>query len=114
MEIDNNCYGKIDTSDVTALDTCWKTAAGKAGVDISKIQTCSSGADGLNLLKADDQLTEKYGVSGSPTLIINGAPYSGSRSSEAFKQAICSAFTTAPSECSQALSTSGGAASGGC
>jgi protein-disulfide isomerase len=113
-EIDNNCYGKINTGDAAALDTCWKNAATKTGIDAAKIQTCSNSTEGLNLLKADEQLTEKYGVSGSPTLIINGVEYSGSRSSEAFKQAICNAFTTAPAECSQTLSSSGSESSGGC
>lgn len=115
MEIDNNCYGKINTRDAAALDTCWKSAATKAGIDIAKIQTCSNSTEGLNLLKADEQLTDNYGVSGSPTIIINGAIYGGGRSSEAFKQAICDSFTTAPSECSQTLSSSGGSStSGGC
>jgi glutaredoxin len=114
MEIDNNCYGKINTRDATALDACWKSAATKAGVDVAKIQTCSNSTEGLNLLKADGQLTSQYGVSGSPTLIINGVTYSGSRTSDAFKQAICSAFTTQPSECNQALSSNSTAASGGC
>jgi len=115
MEIDNNCYGKIDTTNAAALDTCWKAAAAKAGIDSAKIQNCSSGSEGLNLLKADEQLTTQYGVSGSPTLVINGVEYSGSRSSEAFKQAICDAFTTAPAECSQTLNSSSGTAStGGC
>jgi len=59
-------------------------------------------------------LAEQYGVTGSPTLIINGVEYSGSRSSEAYKQAICDAFTTAPSECSQTLSETSSTATGGC
>jgi protein-disulfide isomerase len=114
MEIDNNCYGKVDTTNAAALDTCWKAAATKAGIDAAKIETCSSGSEGLNLLKADEQLTSQYGVSGSPTLVINGVTYNGARSSEAFKQAICNAFNTAPAECYQALSDAGGTASGGC
>ena len=68
----------------------------------------------MNLLKADEELTDKYGVTGSPTLIINGVDYSGARTSEAYKQAICSAFKTAPAECNQSLSTTGTAASGNC
>jgi protein-disulfide isomerase len=112
MEIDANCSSIY--SNATALDQCWKNAATKAGIDVTKIDTCSKGSEGLDLLKADEQLTEKYGVSGSPTLIINGVQYSGTRSSEAFKQAICSAFNTQPSECSQTLSASTGSASGGC
>jgi protein-disulfide isomerase len=116
MGIDNNCYGKITTTDPVALDTCWKAAATSAGIDTAKIQACSNSTEGLNLLKADEQLTTQYGVSGSPTLVINGVTYNGARSSEAFKQAICDAFTTAPAECSQTLSgtNSSSTATGGC
>jgi protein-disulfide isomerase len=116
MGIDNNCYGKIDTTNAAALDTCWKAAAKSAGIDTAKIQACSNSTEGLNLLKADEQLTTQYGVSGSPTLVINGVTYNGARSSEAFKQAICDAFTTAPAECSQTLSgtNSSSTATGGC
>jgi len=114
MGIDSNCYGKITTSDPVALDTCWKAAATSAGIDTAKIQACSNSTEGLNLLKADEQLTDKYGVSGSPTLVINGVTYNGARSSEAFKQAICNAFTTAPTECSQTLSGESGSTTGGC
>lgn len=47
-----------------------------------------------------------YGVSGSPTLVINGARVSpSSRSPEAVKTLICSAFTNKPAECDQALDT---------
>jgi protein-disulfide isomerase len=113
MTINANCSSLY--RDATAFDTCWKNAATQAGIDTAKIDTCSKGSEGMTLLKADEQLTGQYGVSGSPTLIINGVTYSGARSSDAFKEAICSAFTTAPSECSQALSASSGtASSGGC
>lgn len=47
----------------------------------------------------------QYGVQGSPTVVINGAQASVSRSPEAVKTAICSAFTTAPAECATTLST---------
>lgn len=114
MEIDNSCYGKITTSDAAALDTCWKAAAATAGIDAVKIDTCSKGSEGLDLLKSDEQLADQYSVTGSPTLIINGETYSGARTSEAFKTAVCSGFTTEPTECSQTLSDTGTAASGGC
>ncbi len=55
-----------------------------------------------NIHKEDN---EKYNVRGSPTIVINGVEYSGSRSSEAYKQAICSSFTEAPEECEQKLTT---------
>jgi len=114
MEIDNNCYGKIDTRNATALDACWKAAATKAGIDASKIDTCSKSSEGLDLLKADEQLANSNGVTGSPTLIINGVTYNGARTSEDFKNSICSGFTTQPAECSQTLSSTGTQASGGC
>lgn len=113
MEINQNCSSIYRDAD--KLDTCWKQAAQRFGIDTGKIETCAYGSEGLNLLKADEQLADQYGVTGSPTLIINGARYSGSRSSEAFKQAICSGFTTQPSECSKTLSNStSSTASGGC
>jgi len=112
MDVNENCYPVY--SDAEELDACWKDAAQKFGIDVNKIETCAYGSEGLNLLKEDEQLADQYGVSGSPTLIINGARYSGSRSSEAFKQAICSGFTTQPSECGQTLSGESSSAQGAC
>jgi protein-disulfide isomerase len=112
MVIDATCSGQ--RGDTNAYDTCWKSAAKNASIDTSKIDTCAKGSEGINLLKADEALTTQYGVSGSPTLIINGAVYNGDRTPDAYKQAICQAFTTSPAECSQNLSTTGSAASGGC
>ena len=112
MTINANCSSKY--RDATAYETCWKDAAKAAGIDTSKIDTCSKGAEGVSLLKADADLSSSKGVSGSPTLLINGVRYSGARTSDAFKEGICNAFNTKPSECSQQLSTTGTAASGGC
>ena len=112
MAIDATCSGQ--RSDTTVYDACWKSAAKNASIDTAKIDTCSKGSEGINLLKADEALTTQYGISGSPTLLINGVTYSGDRTPDAYKQGICNAFTTAPSECSQNLSTTGSAASGGC
>jgi protein-disulfide isomerase len=114
--MDNSCYGVINTKDATALDTCWKAAATNAGIDTSKISTCSSGSEGINLLKADETLDNQLGISGSPTLVINGVQYGGTRTSDAFKTAICSAFNTAPTQCSQTISANGTASAptGGC
>ena len=96
------------------LDTCWKDAAKKANVDTTKIETCVK-TEGLTLMKAEEALSNSNGVSGSPTLIINGARYNGARTADGYKQAICSAFTTQPSECSKTLSTTGAStSSGGC
>lgn len=52
-------------------------------------------------------LNDKYGVQGSPTLVINGAQVEGvNRTAEAVKLAICAAFNNPPQECQQTLSNS--------
>ena len=53
----------------------------------------------------DKDLNQKYGIRGSPTIVINGEVISITRSPEGFKEAICSAFITPPEECEQELST---------
>jgi hypothetical protein len=47
----------------------------------------------------------KYGVQGSPTLVINGQQASAGRDSASLLKAVCDAFNTAPSECSETLSS---------
>ncbi len=97
-----NCYPVYRNA--TALDSCWKSSASSAEIESAKIESCVN-ADALALLKLDEQAANSYGVSGSPTLIINGATYGGARSSEDFKNAICSAFNNPPAECSQNVGT---------
>jgi predicted DsbA family dithiol-disulfide isomerase len=72
------------------------------GIDSAKIDSCVN-ADSLSLLKLDEQAAGAYGVSGSPSLMINGAKYNGARSSEDYKSAICSAFNNPPAECEQGI-----------
>jgi hypothetical protein len=48
-------------------------------------------------------LNEKYGVRGSPTLIINDTLVNIERSPEKVKEAICNAFLNPPEECNQKL-----------
>ncbi len=52
-----------------------------------------------------DADNEKYGVEGSPTLIINGENVSADRTANSLLQLICSAFNSAPEECQEELST---------
>jgi protein-disulfide isomerase len=51
----------------------------------------------------DADANTKYGVRGSPTLIINGVEVQAGRSPAAVLSAVCGAFTKAPSECSLQL-----------
>lgn len=50
----------------------------------------------------DSELSEGYGVRGSPSLVINGVMVSSSRSPSAYLASICSAFNEAPEVCETA------------
>lgn len=79
------------------------------GIDKNKINSCMS-TDATSLYNADGARASELGISGSPTFVINGVQVSVGRTPEAIKQAVCSAFNTAPSECSQTLSTASASA----
>ncbi|MFH1129275.1 MAG: hypothetical protein V1686_00870 [Patescibacteria group bacterium] len=94
-------------------DTCWQEVATKAGVDVNKIKTCQAN-EATTLLAGELALNEKYGVQGSPMLLINEKEFTGARSAEGYKSGICAGFTTEPAECSQSLSSTTNAADGSC
>jgi hypothetical protein len=50
-------------------------------------------------------LNDKYGVRGSPHLVINEATVSSGRAPASLLSAVCAAFETAPAECSTELSS---------
>jgi glutaredoxin len=89
----------------SAMDSCRKNVTASMGIDLVRTESCAVSPDGLALLKADETDATKYGVSGSPTLIINGVEYAGARTPEAYKQAICNSFDNAPAVCNTTLST---------
>lgn len=82
------------------------------GIDFNKVLDCVN-SEGDSLLDADYRAAGQIGVTGSPTLVINGVKVNAARNAEAYKQAVCSAFNTAPEECSQTLDSTG-TASGTC
>ena len=53
----------------------------------------------------DKELNEKYGVRGSPSLVINGVVASVSRSPASLLNAVCTGFKDKPAECSENLSS---------
>ena len=105
-EINNTC-------NYEDVDSCWEDVAKNIGIDVTKIKTCRKN-ETLDILTRDIELGQKYGISGSPQLIINGVEYEDARTSESYKKAICSAFNSAPEECSQVLSDETNSASGNC
>jgi hypothetical protein len=97
---------------------CFADAAKAASVDTAKIDACVA-SDGVALMSANGAASSAAGANGSPTLIVNGVKSNSVYqygNSEAYKTAICSAFNTAPSECSIQLSaqTSSASAGGAC
>ena len=100
MRINEQCYPVW--RDATQLESCQENVTALLGM--TGIEACANGSEGIALLSADEVITKEYGVTGSPTLIINGQKYTGQRTPEAFKQSICAHFETPPAECNVVLS----------
>jgi glutaredoxin len=151
-EIDENtrqyCIEKEQSTKLIPYLTCFLQASDSAGclksasIDSTKLDACVKAADAqFSITKnfADNSTwlsgkypkydvyaaeNTKYGVKGSPTLVINGAQAASARDPASLLKTICSAFNKAPSECSQTLSSASpgagfgtaaaAASSGGC
>ena len=92
---------------------CWEEAAETVNISTETVKTCVE-ERGEELLSAEANKTRESGVTASPTFMVNGEKYSGSRTPEAFKEAVCSGFEEKPEACSTELSTTQGAAQGNC
>lgn len=88
----------------------------KAQIDQQKLKDCEKATDkefkisesftekGFPPFGVHKDLNEKYGVQGSPTLVINDKVVNVERSPEKIKEVICQAFLNPPAECNQKLS----------
>lgn len=76
----------------------------QAGVDKTKMDSCVK-ARSKDIYKNDSALSQQYGVSGSPTLVINGVQSSAGRDAASYLAGICAAFNNAPAECAKQLSS---------
>ncbi len=99
-----------------------------AGVDVDRVKSCMNATDiQFNITETwkeggtyprynvNDAECKQYGVSGSPTLVINGQVINGDwRSPEKLKKFVCAGFNNPPKECEQALSDTTTQANGGC
>lgn len=93
------------SGDATCLVPKLSALYSKLGIDASKVNFCMT-TEGEKLYNAEVSNANSKGVSGSPTLIVNGVNVQASRSPGGILTSVCSAFNTSPSECSQTLSTS--------
>jgi len=107
------CFLKEGKSDDCIVST---------GIDKTKLTSCVASSDNefsvtsnftnkkdyvgsypsFNIFKADN---EKYGVQGSPTLVINGVQIQSNRDSNSLLKAVCSAFNSSPEACSKSISS---------
>lgn len=98
----------------------------EAGIDKTKMNTCVSVTDkefkitenkndkskwlsgNYPLFNIDKELNTKYGVAGSPTLVINGVEAQSARDPASYLKTVCGAFSEGktPEECDEELVTS--------
>ncbi|MFH1654678.1 MAG: hypothetical protein ABIE74_11610 [Pseudomonadota bacterium] len=109
-------YLKCFLQDGTEGDKCTKAA----GVDSAKLSACIKKSDAkFNISKdfenkekwkgrfppfgVDAGLAKKYGVQGSPTLVVNDVSVRADRSPQAILETICMGFKDKPAECNKKL-----------
>jgi len=92
-------------------------------IDAGKLASCEQATDAQFKIKASfldknswgnssyppfaifDADNQKYGVQGSPVLVVNGTTLKTSRDPESFKKTICGAFSAEPEICKMVLSS---------
>jgi len=132
QELDDNmiiyCIQKNEKSKLTKFLRCFVESGNSSacinsvGINTSSLNQCIKETDEkFNITKlyedkstwlngyyprfpVDDALATKYNVGGSPTFILNGKEIRITRSANAIKETICSAFKEIPSECKTTLS----------
>jgi protein-disulfide isomerase len=133
IEMDDNlvqyCIDKEDNGKYTAFLKCFLKDGNSGacmtstGVNTKKVQSCISATDKqFKITEAFNDKSKwsngsfppfavheaenvKYGVQGSPTLVINGKQVDSERSPAAFLTTICAAFNNPPAECGAKLDT---------
>ncbi len=103
--------------DKTKLNSCVKATDAKFKITEGFNKQSDSGYPAFNIHKAEN---DKYGVQGSPSLVINGVQISSGRDSASLLRTICNTFSKAPAVCQTAKLSStspapgfGSGASGG-
>jgi len=80
---------------------------------IKNLEDKSSWASGrFPLFMIHDADNKKYGVRGSPTLIINGQQAQSGRDAQSLLNTICGTFTNTPAECNSDMTSFGNPAPG--
>ena len=103
-EFDSNTDIGSCSGDDTCLNKYLPAIYTKLSIDKTKVENYMK-ASAPAIYDEQGKQASTLGISGSPTFVINGVQVQVARTSEAIKKAICDAFNTAPSECSQTLSS---------
>jgi hypothetical protein len=108
-------YSKCSsTRDINCDENESITLMKEVGIDADKVMKCVE-ERGEELYKRDISDAARFGLTGSPSLVINEVHVIGfDRSPEGIKKLVCSSFTTPPTECSQVLSASSPQTTGSC
>lgn len=109
-----NIYPKCGSSKDIECDKTESVKLMKSsGINDAKVMSCVEDR-GADLIAEHSNRAREYGVTGSPTLVVNGVKANVARTSEAFKTVVCDAFNDAPEECGTALSSAAAQTSGSC
>jgi len=102
------CFLKSSAGGVTAAESCMVSL----GINKFTTDACIKSSNEKFAVKSgevafgtDKEANEKYGVQGSPTLVINGVTATSGRDSASLLKSICSAFENEPAECQAELSS---------
>lgn len=108
-----NCFNKAGESDTclsenninkTKLSACVKTTDNEYKISENYADQSTWLAGAYPSFPIYEEDNNKYGVQGSPTLIINGEMVSAERDSQSLLKLACSGFTNEPNECQTQLS----------
>lgn len=90
------------------FDTNWQAAAKKVGIDPALMEACVSGDEGKKLLSESAKVSNDRGARGSPTIDVDGTPYTGPRGIRSITLAVCDAMKAKgyklPDACAKAQS----------
>lgn len=99
----DSCLSEVEI-DMNMLDACISATDTEFKVSENFVDksTWKGNFPTFNIFKDD---VDKYGVSGSPTLVINGVNVQANRDSASLLAAICTGFIDEPEACSSELSS---------
>jgi hypothetical protein len=108
-KVSTDCMAKVKINQAkvktcaAAMDKQYKVMSGFADQSTwAKDKDGNPAYPAFNVFKTDNA---KYGVGGSPTIVINGRAIDSARDSASLLKTICSGFDTQPAECQTALSS---------